>query len=168
AGAGLAGEPVIEKEITNVYLRSPFYSANWRVVSPATELVINYFWEHWIYLGLVWGLITMSALTVWLRTLGVPSVAFCWVVWPTLGQASGAYVGPTCWAVLLLAGAAAVLHQRPQPQEDFRGRGADARHLHQRWHRETTAPAVEEPPRPPHRRWHRDTTAQAADELPSQ
>jgi len=46
AGAGLAGEPVIEKEITNVYLRSPFYSANWQIVSPATELVINYFWEQ--------------------------------------------------------------------------------------------------------------------------
>jgi hypothetical protein len=33
-------------------------------------------------------------------------------VWAILGQASGAYVGPTCWAVLFLAGAAAVLHQR--------------------------------------------------------
>jgi hypothetical protein len=147
AGAGLAGEPVIEKDITNVYLRSRFYSANWKVVSPATELVINYFWEHWIYLGLVWGLITMGALTVWLRVLGIPSVAFCWMVWAILGQAAGAYVGPTCWAVLLLAGAAAVLHQRPQPQEDFRERGADPRHLHQRWHRDTTAQAGDELPR---------------------
>jgi hypothetical protein len=146
AGAGLAGEPVIEKEITNVYLRSPFYSANWKVVSPATELVINYFWEHWIYLGLVWGLITMGALTVWLRMLGVPSVAFCWVVWAILGQAAGAYVGPTCWAVLLLAGAAAVLHQRSL-KEDLRDRRADARHLHQRWHRDTTAQAGDELPR---------------------
>jgi hypothetical protein len=42
----------------------------------------------------------------------VPSVAFCWVTWAILGQASGAYVGPTCWAVLFLAGAAAILHQR--------------------------------------------------------
>ncbi|HEY6716414.1 MAG TPA: hypothetical protein VI232_08725, partial [Reyranella sp.] len=56
AGAGLTGEAVVEKEITNVYLRSPFYSANWQVVTPATELVINYFWEHWIYLGLVCGI----------------------------------------------------------------------------------------------------------------
>jgi hypothetical protein len=116
AGAGLAGEPVVEKEITNVYLRSPFYSANWQVVTPATELVINYFWEHWIYLGLVWGLIVMAGVTLWLRVLGVPSPAFCWMVWAILGQASGAYVGPACWAVLFLAGAAAVLHQRPEPQ----------------------------------------------------
>jgi len=34
------------------------------------------------------------------------------MVWAILGQASGAYVGPTCWAVLFLAGAAAVLNQR--------------------------------------------------------
>jgi len=94
-------------------MRSPFYSANWQIVSPATELVINYFWEHWIYLGVVWGLILMVALTVWLRALRVPSPAFCWVVWAILGQASGAYVGPACWFFLFLAGPAAMLHQRP-------------------------------------------------------
>jgi hypothetical protein len=33
-------------------------------------------------------------------------------VWAIMGQASGAYVGPTCWAVLFLAGAVALLHQR--------------------------------------------------------
>ena len=115
AGAGLTGEPFVEREITNLYLRSPFYSAHWQVVTPATELVINYFWLHWIYLGLVWGLIIAAAVTFWLRVLGVPSPAFCWMVWAILGQASGAYVGPTCWAVLLLAGAAAVLHQRTEP-----------------------------------------------------
>jgi hypothetical protein len=132
AGAGLAGEPVVEKEITNAYLRSRFYSANWQVVTPATELVINYFWEHWIYLGLVWGLIVMAGVTVWLRVLGVPSPAFCWMVWAILGQASGAYVGPACWAVLFLAGAAAVLHQRPEPQEDLRRERGVSRRLRQR------------------------------------
>ena len=81
-------------------------------MSPATELLINYFWLHWIYLGLVWGVIMIAALSAWLRVLGVPSAAFCWVVWAILGQASGAYVGPTCWAVLFLAAAVAVLHQR--------------------------------------------------------
>jgi hypothetical protein len=131
AGGGLTGDPFLEKEITNVYLRSSFYSAAWQVVSPATELVVNYFWLHWIYLGLVWGLIVMAALTVWLRVLGVPSPAFCWVVWAILGQASGAYVGPTCWAVLFLAGAAAVLHQRAATSKDLRGR-AGAEHRLQR------------------------------------
>jgi hypothetical protein len=108
--------------------------------------VINYFWEHWIYLGVVWGLITMGALTVWLRVLGIPSVAFCWAVWAILGQAAGAYVGPSCWAVLFLAGAAAVLHQRPLPREDLR---------------ET------EPMRATSISDRIETTAQAGDELPA-
>lgn len=112
AGAGLTGEPFIEREIVSLYTRSSGFSVGWQIVSPATELVINYFWLHWIYLGAVWGTVMALALSVWLRILRVPSVAFCWTVWAVLGQASGAYVGPTCWAVLFLAGAAAVINQR--------------------------------------------------------
>ncbi|SEO93656.1 hypothetical protein SAMN02990966_03336 [Rhodospirillales bacterium URHD0017] len=112
AGAGLSGEPVIEREITNLYLRSSYYSGGWKVVSPATELLINYFWLHWIYLGFVWGVAMIAVISGWLRVLGVPSAAFCWVTWAILGQASGAYVGPTCWAVLFLAAAACLLNQR--------------------------------------------------------
>ena len=111
-GAGLTGEPFVEREITNLYLRSPYYSAGWQVVTPSTELLINYFWLHWIYLGFVWGMVMIAVISGWLRVLGVPSAAFCWGTWAILGQASGAYVGPTCWAVLFLAGAAALLHQR--------------------------------------------------------
>jgi len=121
AGAGLTGEPFIESRVVELYVRSPAYSATWQVVKPATELLINYFWLHWIYLGLVWGVILVTAVTVWFVIIGVPSPAFCWMVWAILGQASGAYVGPTCWAVLFLAGAAAVLHERPQPQREPRG-----------------------------------------------
>jgi hypothetical protein len=144
AGGGLSGDPFLENEITNVYLRSSFYSAGWKVVTPATELVVNYFWLHWIFLGLVWGLIMMAAVTVWLRVLGVPSIVFCWTVWAILGQASGAYVGPTCWAVLFLAGAAGVLNQRPQPQKDHRGRGGAAPRLSRRPYRDDKSQ-----PRPP-------------------
>ncbi len=113
AGAGLTGEPFIEREVTNLYLRSRYYSAGWAVVSPSTELLINYFWLHWIYLGLVWGILMIGAITAWFRVLGVPSAAFCWMAWAILGQASGAYVGPTCWAVLFLFAAGTVLHERP-------------------------------------------------------
>jgi hypothetical protein len=121
AGAGLSGEPFVEAEVTNLYVRSSGYSAGWQIVSPATELLINYFWLHWIYLGIVWGLIITAAVSIWLSVLGVPSVAFCWMAWAILGQASGAYVGPTCWAVMFLAGAAAVLHQRSeQPKTGYR------------------------------------------------
>jgi hypothetical protein len=53
-------------------------------------------------------------MTVWLLVIGTPSPAFCWVAWAILGQASGAYVGPKCWAVLFLAAAAAALQQRAE------------------------------------------------------
>lgn len=114
AGAGLTGEPFIERQVVNLYVMSPAYSAHWTVVSPATELLINYFWLHWIYLGIVFGTIMIIAVSLWLRILGVPSLGFCWMAWSILGQASGAYVGPTCWAVLFLMGAAAIFHQREE------------------------------------------------------
>jgi hypothetical protein len=116
AGAGLTGEPFIEKQVVNLYVMSPAYSAHWTVVSPATELLINYFWLHWIYLGIVFGTIMIVAVSLWFRILGVPSLGFCWMAWAILGQASGAYVGPTCWAVLFLMGAAAIFHQREEPE----------------------------------------------------
>jgi hypothetical protein len=112
AGAGLTGEPFIEQRIVNEYLRSPAYSERWGTVHPSTELVINYFWLHWIYLGIFWGAAIAIAITIWLEIIGVPSPAFCWIVWAILGQASGAYVGPLCWAVMFLTGAGAALQQR--------------------------------------------------------
>jgi hypothetical protein len=113
AGAGLTGDTFAEADILNVYVQSAAFSATWRV-NRASEWIINYFWLHWVYLGLGWGLITLFAISLWLRALGVPSVMFCWMTWAVLGQASGAYVGPLCWSVLFLAAAAAVLRaQQP-------------------------------------------------------
>jgi hypothetical protein len=141
AGAGISGEPFIEQEITSLYVRSRYYSAGWQIVSPATELLINYFWLHWVYFGLVWGVALLVAVTVWLRMLGVPSVAFCWAVWIILGQASGAYVGPTCWAVLFLSGAAAILHQGTAAHSTAASRQARwvGAHRAANWHMVNTA-----------------------------
>jgi hypothetical protein len=36
-------------------------------------------------------------------------VLYCWTVWLILGQASGSYVGPKTWSVLLIAAAASIL-----------------------------------------------------------
>src|SRR5262249_17954972 len=47
--------------------------------------------------------------SVWLRMLGAPSVLYCWAVWIILGQASGSYVGPKTWAVLLIGAASSIL-----------------------------------------------------------
>ncbi|MBS0525975.1 MAG: hypothetical protein JSS04_20265 [Proteobacteria bacterium] len=116
-GAGLTGEPYVAQHVVDLYVKSPAYSSAWEMVHPSTELLINYFWLHWIYLGPFFGIVVIAAISLWLRVLGVPSPAFCWFVWSILGQASGAYVGPTCWAVLFLTGAAALIHQRNEESE---------------------------------------------------
>jgi hypothetical protein len=102
AGAGLTGEPFLGDLVATTFMKSSMYSAAWGF-SKAAEVLTNYFWLHWIYLGLVWGIATLAALSLWLRVIGAPSVLFCWGVWVIFGQASGAYVGPKTWVVLLMA-----------------------------------------------------------------
>lgn len=124
AGAGLTGEAFIGDLVMNVFVQSSHFSAGWRITKIA-DVLTNYFWLHWIYLGLVWGCVALAGLNVWLRMIGTPNLLFCWIVWVLLGQASGAYVAPKTWVVLLLAAALSVLHQRvavpvaPQPEMPF-------------------------------------------------
>lgn len=111
AGAGLTGEAFIGADMLNVFVRSPHFSAAWKF-DRAAEVLTNYFWLHWIYLGLAWGTITLAVLTVWLRILAPGDVLFAWLAWAILGQASGAYVGPKTWTVLFLTLALAALLRR--------------------------------------------------------
>jgi hypothetical protein len=108
AGSGLTGEPYIADRVIDIFMNSPSFQSAWQITKVADSLT-NYVWLHWIYLGLVWGVICLVAVSVWLRMLGAPSVLYCWAVWIILGQASGSYVGPKTWAVLLIAAASAIL-----------------------------------------------------------
>jgi hypothetical protein len=112
AGAGLTGEPFIADRVMDVYMNASAFQAAWRITRIG-DVLTNYFWLHWIYLGLVGGVVTLVALSVWLQKLDVPSVLYCWAVWLILGQASGAYVGPKTWAVLLIAAGTSILSARP-------------------------------------------------------
>ena len=112
AGTSLTGEPFINPEVTTftcvratlgwLAVRDTCHRTARSTISGCTGYI-----SVWVC-----GVIIMAAMIAWLVMLGVPSPAFCWIVWAILGQASGAYVGPTCWAVLFLSAAAAVLHQR--------------------------------------------------------
>jgi hypothetical protein len=108
AGSGLTGEPYIADRVIDIYMNSPSFQSAWQITKVADTLT-NYFWLHWIYLGVVWGVICLVAMSIWLRMLGTPSVLYCWAVWIILGQASGSYVGPKTWAVLLIAAASGIL-----------------------------------------------------------
>ena len=110
-GAGLTSEVVIANQMLSVYETSPAFYSGWHIPNPE-EMLTNYFWTHWIYLGLIFGVAAAGAVTFWLKTLKVPSPVFSWAIWAIMGQSMGAYVGPRAWFVLFVAAAAAVLHQR--------------------------------------------------------
>ena len=131
AGSGLTGEPFIADRVLNVYMNSSSFQSAWQIAK-TSDVLTNYFWLHWIYLGVIWGALTVVALSLWLRLLGALSLPFCWSVWTILGQASGAYVGPKTWAVLLIAAAASVLAARRGPQRDELASGPPLDPLHAR------------------------------------
>lgn len=111
AGAGLTGENFINELAINTYARSPHYSTDWGFLK-LSDVITNYFWLHWIYLGAIWGVAVIAAISMWLNLLRVPSVIFCWIVWVIFGQASGAYVGPKTWVVMLLPAALSLIYCR--------------------------------------------------------
>ena len=104
AGSGLTGEEFIAERVQKIYYGSRSFTGN-MPLGEAAHLITNYFWTHWIYLGVLFGTLTIAVLTVWLKVLRTPSVLFCWAVWGLFGQASGGYVTPKTWTVLLLAAA---------------------------------------------------------------
>jgi hypothetical protein len=111
AGSGLTGEPYIADRVLSVYMNSGQFSSAWQITKVADTLT-NFFWLHWIYLGAVWGVIVIVALSAYLRLLGAASILYCWAVWTILGQASGSYVGPKTWAVFLIGAATTILVAR--------------------------------------------------------
>jgi hypothetical protein len=115
AGSGLTGEPYIADRVLDVFMNSASFQSAWRIPKVA-DVLTNFFWLHWIYLGAVWGVIVLVALTAWLRMLGTVSILYCWAIWVVLGQASGSYVGPKTWAVLLIGAATTILVTRSTVQ----------------------------------------------------
>ena len=111
AGTGLTGEAVAYQGIMDAFTHSSAFSPSWDV-GASSEALSNYFWLHWINLGLVFGLLAIAVLSMWLKTAGVAHLTFCWLVWAIMGQASGAYVGPATWVVLAWAGGCSILHRR--------------------------------------------------------
>lgn len=112
SGAGLTSEDFISDLAINVFVQSPNYSAQWSF-SKLSEVLTNYFWLHWIYLGVIFGVLVLAALNVWLRTLGVAGLVYCWIVWVLFGQSSGAYVGPKTWIVMMMVAGLVCTMRRP-------------------------------------------------------
>jgi hypothetical protein len=111
AGAGLTAWEFIEPTLRRIYDTTTALTTAWSF-DKASSAITNFFWLHWIFLGLFWGSVLLIAWSVFLRVLGVSSLAFCWSVWSILGQASGAYVSPKTWFVLILSALCVIMHDR--------------------------------------------------------
>jgi len=109
AGIGITGEEFIENKVWQIYLTSSYVTIQQRT-NPINTVLTNYFWLHWLYLGLGFGTIVLIGIYNWLKRLDTPCILFCFIVWMTFGQSMGAYVSPRTWCVLLMAAAIAKLH----------------------------------------------------------
>jgi hypothetical protein len=111
AGSGLTAWEFIEPTLHRIYDMTATLTTGWSF-DKASSAITNFFWLHWIFLGLFWGSVLLVAWSVFLRVLGVSSLAFCWSVWAILGQASGSYVSPKTWFVLILPALCVIMHDR--------------------------------------------------------
>lgn len=125
-GIGITGEELIGNRIVSIYMSSPSFSPDWTIDTVA-RILTNYFWSHWIYFGLGWGLAIIAAMSYFLKSLGVPSLAFCWMAWAIFGQSMGAYVAPRTWFVMFLASALAVMNERRLVRTEHGAQSAPAR-----------------------------------------
>lgn len=110
-GVGITGWEYLSAAVNQLYATTHWLAMDTGFDS-AQHALTNYFWLHWIFLGLFWGTVMIVALSWYLRRLGVPSVLFCWAVWVVFGQAAGGYVDPRTWSVLILAAILSVVHER--------------------------------------------------------
>ena len=122
AGIGLTSEDVFDQRLVSIFATSSAFDPAWPMDTNAQSLN-NYFWLHWMYLGLGWGIAILTVISWYLRRLGTHNVILCWVIWSVFGQASGAYVSPKPWAVLMLACAVTTLrYHYPASQSTSRPR----------------------------------------------
>ncbi len=117
SGAGLTGWKSIDSVVLQIYAASDKLSTDYYFDNAATALT-NFFWLHWVFLGLFWGIVAILAISIFLRTLGAPSLLFCWGIWAVFGQSSGGYVDPRTWIVLFLACTVSVIADRGARAKD--------------------------------------------------
>lgn len=118
AGVGLTGWEALDATVGQLYATTRFLSIDMRFDGASNSLT-NYFWVMWTFLGLFWGSLFVLAWSWFLRVLAVPSLVFCWAVWIAFGQAAGGFVGPRAWAVMMLAAAVAIIHERMRERDAF-------------------------------------------------
>jgi len=131
AGIGLTGEDMFGENLVSIFATSSAFDPAWPMDGNGQSLN-NYFWLHWMYLGLGWGIGIVAAISWYMRRLGTHNVVLCWIIWAVFGQASGAYVSPKPWAVLMLACAITALRYHYPAHHESTAHATQARAKHAR------------------------------------
>ncbi len=99
-GIGISGTEVIE-ESTYELFKNNLSNPN-RLKDVTKSKIFNPFWMHWLFLGLIGGLLATLSLFGLSSSLGVRHPVFCWIVICSFSPALGGYVTVRCWTFLFL------------------------------------------------------------------
>lgn len=98
-GTGIGGKELI----TNVIFERLRYYFDLRYIQETEDAegkLVNAFWMHWIYFGLVGGILMVWANYKFIKSLGAKHISYCFIVIIIFTQTMGGYSGARLWAIV--------------------------------------------------------------------
>lgn len=124
-GIGVGGEPAVVDVYLDAYASLGMeFSA---VAGTYTLKMFNYLWQHWIYLGIGFGLPAFLLIVLFAYRVGVRHGLFCLAAIAVVSQSLGGYVGIRAWSYTMLIFAIGTLAPavrrvtRPAPRRAIEG-----------------------------------------------
>ena len=113
-GAGVAGKEAIMTEITTTFISFGMLQNTRRRQSRDNLInqIANVFWLHWIYFGLIGGILAAYMLGRLMKNLGVKHYILCTTLILMFSQTMGAYVGARIWTFAFTIFLVSILHAR--------------------------------------------------------
>ena len=113
-GAGVAGKEAIMAEIMTTFINFGMLQNMRRLQSQDNLInqIANVFWLHWIYFGLIGGILAAYMLGRLMKNLGVKHYILCTTLILMFSQTMGAYVGARIWTFAFTIFLVSILHAR--------------------------------------------------------
>ncbi|MCJ9701412.1 hypothetical protein [Bradyrhizobium sp. SHOUNA76] len=112
-GTGLGNQDTLFTATLPVYLSNRLaFTGGYLEASSARSLITNSFFLHWIYLGIVFGLIAAAGYVSLLRSIQIESVSYVVATVSIIWFSIGGYVTVQCWTLFFLFAIAARYRDR--------------------------------------------------------
>ena len=113
-GAGVTGKEAIKVEIMAAYMRFGMAQnvRRWQSQNNLINQIANIFWLHWIYFGLIGGILAAYMLGRLMKNLGVKHYILCTTLVLIFSQTMGAYVGAKIWTFAFMVFLVSTLRDR--------------------------------------------------------